>query len=165
MHVYIAPKPGHPVLRRCTVLLSLTQTCFHPAHISTPKGAYNTCCHYRRKALLKHIAITSCQVLIFMDEWISPHMTTLRPPKIRTFGYESYALTNCAITARWEVNKFFNLKLSSWSSFFKDHSFWILTHIVMFGKNRVSQWGRFVFIGSGVLVEWKLYFSEKLCVM
>ena len=41
MCVYIAPEPGHPVLRRCTVLLSQTQTCFHPTHISTPKGAYN----------------------------------------------------------------------------------------------------------------------------
>jgi len=40
MHVYIATEPGKPVLRRCTVLLSLTQTCFHPAHISTPKRAY-----------------------------------------------------------------------------------------------------------------------------
>ena len=68
MRVYIAPEPDNPVLRRCTVLLSLTQTCFHPAHISTPKGAYNACCHYRHKALLKHIAIVSCQVLIFMDE-------------------------------------------------------------------------------------------------
>jgi len=68
MHVYIAPEPGNPVLRRCTVLLSLTQICFHPTHISTPKGAYNAYCHYRRKALLKHIAIVSCQVLIFMDE-------------------------------------------------------------------------------------------------
>ena len=68
MHVYIAPEPGNPVLRRCTILLSQTQTCFHPAHISTPNGAYNACCHYRRKALLKHIAIASCQVLMFMDE-------------------------------------------------------------------------------------------------
>ena len=73
MHVYIAPEPGNPALRRCTVLLSLTQTCFHPAHISTPKGAYNACCHYRRKALLKHIAIASYRVLIFL--WMSepPH--------------------------------------------------------------------------------------------
>ena len=68
MHVSIAPEPGNPVLRRCTALLSPTQTCFHPAHISTPKGAYNACCHYRRKALLKHIAIASRQVLMFMDE-------------------------------------------------------------------------------------------------
>ena len=53
MHVYIAPEPGNPVLKHCTVLLSLTQTCFHPAHISTPKGAYNACCHYRCKTLFK----------------------------------------------------------------------------------------------------------------
>ena len=68
MHLYIVPEPGNPVLRRCTVLLSLTQTCFHPVHISTPKGAYNLFSHYRRKALFKHITIVSCQVLIFMDQ-------------------------------------------------------------------------------------------------
>jgi len=44
MHVYISPEPGNPVLRCCTALLSLTQTYFHPAHISTPQGAYNACC-------------------------------------------------------------------------------------------------------------------------
>ena len=81
MHVYIVPEPGNPVLKRCTILLSLTRTCFHPAHILTPKWAY---CHYRCKALLKHIAIASCQVLIFMDEWTSCHMTTLQLPEIRT---------------------------------------------------------------------------------
>ena len=42
MHVYIASKPGNTILRRCTILVSLIQTCFHPAHISTSKGAYNT---------------------------------------------------------------------------------------------------------------------------
>ena len=46
MHVYIAPEPGSPVLGHFTELL---------------------CCHDRCKALLKHIAIKSCQVLIFMD--------------------------------------------------------------------------------------------------
>ena len=65
MHVYIASEPGNPVLRRCTVLLFLTQTCFYPAHISTPNRAYNARCHYRRKVLLEHITITFCQV---MDE-------------------------------------------------------------------------------------------------
>ena len=35
-------------------------------HVYIAKGAYNACCHYRRKALLKHLAIGSCQVLIFM---------------------------------------------------------------------------------------------------
>ena len=53
-------------LRRFKILLSLTQTYFHPAHLSTHKGAYNACCHYWRKALLKHIAIASGQVLIFV---------------------------------------------------------------------------------------------------
>ena len=51
-------------LGRVTVLLSLTQTYFNPAHTSTPKEAYNACCHYKRKALLGHIAITSYRVLI-----------------------------------------------------------------------------------------------------
>ena len=32
--------------------------------ISTPSGSYNACCHYRRKSLLRYLAITSCQVLI-----------------------------------------------------------------------------------------------------
>ena len=68
MHVNIVSEPGNPVLRHCTVLLSLTQTCFYPEYISNPKGAYNACCHYRCKTLLKHIAIASCQVLIFMAE-------------------------------------------------------------------------------------------------
>ena len=58
MHVYIAPELGYLVLRRCTVLLSPTQTCFHPAHISTRKGAYEACCHYRRTTLLEHLAFT-----------------------------------------------------------------------------------------------------------
>jgi len=53
--------------------------------ISTPKGAYNACCHYKRKALLQHIAIVSCQVLIFfMDEWTSCHMTALQLTEPRT---------------------------------------------------------------------------------
>ena len=69
MHVYIAPEPGNPVLRRCTVLLSLAQTCFHPAHISTPKGAYNACCHFSLKALFKRTAIASVRYsFFFMDE-------------------------------------------------------------------------------------------------
>ena len=73
MHVCIMPEPGNPVLRHSTVLLSLTQTCFHPAHISTPKGTYNACCHYRHKALFKNIAIASCQVLIL---WMSEPVAT-----------------------------------------------------------------------------------------
>ena len=60
-------------MRHCKVLLSLTQSSFHPAHISTPKWAYNVCCHYRCKALIKHIAITSCQLLII---WMSERVIT-----------------------------------------------------------------------------------------
>jgi len=60
-------------LSRFTVLLlSPNKTCYNPAHISTPKGAYNNaCCRYARKALLKHLPIhvlSGSQVLIFMDE-------------------------------------------------------------------------------------------------
>ena len=67
--IYIAPLFSQiATLRRCTVLLPLTQTCFDPASISTPRGAYNPCCYFRPKGLLKHIAIMSCQILIFMDE-------------------------------------------------------------------------------------------------
>ena len=60
---------------RFTVLISLTQTCYSPAHISTPIGAYNACCHYRRKALLENITITSCSVLIL---WMSEPVATWR---------------------------------------------------------------------------------------
>jgi len=67
--IYIAPYSA-----RSWILLSLTQTSFHPAHISTPKGVYNACCHYRRKALLKYIAIESCQIHFF-NGWVNqlPH--------------------------------------------------------------------------------------------
>ena len=74
MHVYIALEPGNPVVSGSTVLLSLIQTYFHPAHILTPKGAYNACCHYRRKMLFKDIAITSCQVQTFL--WMSEPVAT-----------------------------------------------------------------------------------------
>ena len=57
----------------------------------TSKGAYNAYGHYRRKTLLEHIAIASCQLLIFMDESIRRHMTTL---DWRPFGHVFCALTN-----------------------------------------------------------------------
>ena len=62
-------------LRHFTVLLSMTQTCFNPAHTSISKGVYNASCHCMRKALFKHTAITSCQVLIF--GWVNqlPHVS------------------------------------------------------------------------------------------
>ena len=97
MHVYIAPEPGNLVLRCCTVLLSLPQTCFHPAHLSTPKGAYKK--HTTHAAIIgaKFIATTSCQVLVL---WMSePIVATPIASNPRPFDNESYALTNCAITA------------------------------------------------------------------
>jgi len=51
MHVYIAPEPGNPVLRCCTVSLSLTQTCFYPAQVSPPNGAYIACCHLKAQTV------------------------------------------------------------------------------------------------------------------
>jgi len=78
------------------VLLSLTQTCPNPTHISTPKGLYNACCHYRHIALPEHIAITSCQVLVEWTRWqhCSSGASNLWP-----FCYKSYHLTNWAISA------------------------------------------------------------------
>ena len=38
MHVYIAPEPGYPVLRCCTVLLSLTQTSVHIDNVNCMKS-------------------------------------------------------------------------------------------------------------------------------
>ena len=70
--IYITPFQLEAALRRFTALftivLSLTQTCFHPAHISTPKGAYNASCHYRRKALLTHSHRGLSGTPFFMDE-------------------------------------------------------------------------------------------------
>ena len=72
MHVYIAPVPGNPVLRRCTIIIIPGSDLFQSnTHISTPRGVYNTCCHYRSRALFRHIHVTimSCQVLgFFTDE-------------------------------------------------------------------------------------------------
>ena len=47
------------------------------AHIWTPKGAYNACCHYRCIALIKDTAIVSCLILI--SGWMNQlHKTTLQ---------------------------------------------------------------------------------------
>ena len=95
-HLYSTLFSYIAVLRRFTVLLSLTRTCSNPAHISTPEWAYSTYYHYRRKALLEHISITSCQVLIFMDEWTSCQHDRIGAPG--TSNPRPYALTNCAIS-------------------------------------------------------------------
>ena len=61
------------------------------------------CCNERRNALLKRIAITSCQILISMDELTSRQRANIAAPGAsnrRHFAYESHALINCAITAR-----------------------------------------------------------------
>jgi len=93
-----------------TILLSLSESCFYPTHISTPKGAYNACCHYRSKALLTH----SHRVLsgTHFYGWVnqSPHdsIAAHGASNPRPFGYDSYALSNCAITAREISNQSIN---------------------------------------------------------
>jgi len=70
-------------------------------HIS-PKGVYNACCHYRCKALLKQIAIASCHISFFngrVNQLPHDSIAANGASNIRPFGYESYALTNCAIRA------------------------------------------------------------------
>jgi hypothetical protein len=47
------------------IVTSLVQTCFNPAHTSTPRGAHSPCCCKQRNRLLNHIAISSCQVLSY----------------------------------------------------------------------------------------------------
>jgi len=86
-HVYIAPEPGNPVLRRCTILLSLTQSCFDPERDSTPNAAYNACCHWAQNVTQRHshhVLSDDDEVLIFRDEWTSHHMTALQLPEPRT---------------------------------------------------------------------------------
>ena len=66
MHVYIAPELGNPVLRRCTIIISLTQICFNPSPTLTPDGAYNVLSGSR-----------------FIDNRTNRHMTTLQLPEPR----------------------------------------------------------------------------------
>ena len=68
--IYIVPYSA----RSCSnVLYNIIIPDSPSTYISTPKGVYNPCCHYKHKALLKYIAIASYQVLIcFMDESTSP---------------------------------------------------------------------------------------------
>jgi len=63
MHVYIAPESGNPVLFW---------------------GAVQYYYRWLRPVSIQHIAIASRQVLIFMDEWTSHHMTTLQLAELRT---------------------------------------------------------------------------------
>ena len=73
---------------------------FHPTHTSTPEGAYNAFCHDRRIALLRR----SHHVLSDSHFWLSePVVTWQRCSYLvsnpRLFGYDSYALSNCVMTA------------------------------------------------------------------
>ena len=61
--------------QRTFTITSLTQTCFTPAHTSTPREVYSPCCRKQRKGLLSNIAISSCQVLGYGSVNQSP-MTT-----------------------------------------------------------------------------------------
>ena len=45
IHVYIAAEPGNPVLRRRTMVSSLTQIAFNPGPTSTSNGAPSACWH------------------------------------------------------------------------------------------------------------------------
>ena len=91
MHVYIAPELGNPVMRRCTILVSPTQTCFQQAHIATPKGAYNACCHYRRSVTQTHIhhAVSGSHLYGWVNQ--SQHDSIAAPgaSNTRPFGYQS----------------------------------------------------------------------------
>ena len=46
-------------------ITSQTQTCFNPAHTSTPRGSFSPCRCKQRNRLLNHIAISSCQILSY----------------------------------------------------------------------------------------------------
>ena len=84
------------------IIIFPTRTRFNPAHTSTPEGAYNKCCRYRHIGLLRHTAIKSSQVLIlWMSEPVAMRLHCgSRASNLQPFGYESYALTHCAITAQ-----------------------------------------------------------------
>ena len=74
-------------------ITSLTQTCFNPAHTSTPRGAFSPCCHKQRNRLLNHIAISSRQILNY--GWVnqSPNDSIAVASNTRPSDYESDALT------------------------------------------------------------------------
>jgi hypothetical protein len=114
--VYISFVEGHcpdrvsggrdMIICRCILLLPLTQTCFNPAHTSTPRGACNTFCHIMRRSLLRH-NINSDHVLSGSHLWLTEPVATCRHcssggSNPRPFGSGSYAPTNCTITADLE---------------------------------------------------------------
>ena len=65
MHVYIAPEPGNPVLRRCTIISIPDADLFQSnTHLSST-GSIQHMLPYWRIALIMHMTIASCQVLVF----------------------------------------------------------------------------------------------------
>ena len=74
-------------------ITSLTETCFNPAHTSTPRGAFSPCCRKQRNRLLNHIAISSRQILSY--GWVnqSPNDSIAVASNTRPSDYETDALT------------------------------------------------------------------------
>ena len=99
MHVYIVPEPGKPVLRHCTVLLSLTQTCFYNL---TSQGSIQCMLPLKTQSINRtrsHHVLSGSHFYGWVNQ--SPNDSTAAPgaSKLWLFGYESYPLTNCTITA------------------------------------------------------------------
>jgi len=81
---------------RCTVLLPLTQICFHPVHISTPKGAYQRMLPLKAHSVNQthsHHVLSDSHFYGWVNSFAYPGASDPQP-----FGYEYYALTNGAIT-------------------------------------------------------------------
>jgi len=103
---YIAPYSARSCSKALYNISIADSDLFPPSTYLNSLGADNACCHYyRRRTLLKHIAIASWMVVIFYG-WVnrSPHdrIAAHGASNPLPFGYEFYALTNCAITTRLE---------------------------------------------------------------
>ena len=93
-------------------ITSRTQTCFNPAHTSTPLGAFSPCCCKQRNRLLNHIAISSCQILSY--GWVnqSPNDSIAVASNTRPSDYESDTLP---------------LRHQSWIKIIKFHWHWAMS--------------------------------------
>ena len=105
MHVYIAPEPGNPVLRRCTISLSTTKTCFHPTHISIPKGAYNA---YNVTQTQPSRPVSYSFFYGWVNQSLHDNIAAQGNSSPRPFSYEPYALNNwfifCFVHARIHIH-------------------------------------------------------------
>ena len=100
MHVYIAPVPGNPVQRRFTISIIPDSDLFNPTHISAPQGVYSDMLPYWCGTNHAHDHL----VLSGTHSWRSHPVATWQhcsggASNRRPFGYGTYALTNCTITA------------------------------------------------------------------